>query len=495
MTTRRSHRSWLPLAAAGLTLAGCAVGPNYAPPATPPHSAGPFVSTAPASATADTPPADWWRLYDDPALDGLVREALSENDDLKVAAANLANAEALVSQARAGLFPSTDVTADANYGKSSGSSLSSSSSSGSSSSASTGFRSKASWFYSTGFSAAYQVDLFGQIRRSIESARANAEAEQAAEDAVRVTVAAETAASYANACGFAEQVAVARRSLRIVQDGYDIAVRQRDAGALSDFDVARQATLLEQARAAIPPLEGQRRAALFELAALLGKAPADAPPEAAACQAPPRLNRPLPVGDGAALLKRRPDIRQADRQLASATAKIGVATAALYPSVTLGGSITAGSTRPSELFNNASLSYSVGPLISWSFPNTLVALAQIRQAKAVASGAVASFDSTVVQALKETEQALTAYGAELDRHAALSAARGHAEEAFKLAQIQYQAGTASYLDLLTSETTLVGAEQALAASDQALSSDQVTVFQTLGGGWEDAPAVVTPKVG
>lgn len=482
---------------AGLGLAGCAVGPNYKAPATPPKAAGPFVSSAPASSSPDALPANWWRLYDDPVLDRLVQEALVENNDLKVAAANLANAEALVAQARAGLFPSTDLTAGADYGKSSNSSLSSAGASGSSGSSNgaSGFRTQPSWFYSTGFSAAYQLDLFGQIRRTIEAARANAEAERAAEDAVRITVAAETAAAYANACGYAEQVAVAQRSLRVVQDGYDIAVRQRDAGSLSDFDVERQGALLEQSRAAVSPLEGQRRAALFELAALLGKAPADAPAEAAACRAPPRLNWPLPVGDGAALLKRRPDIREADRQLASATAKIGVATAALYPSVTLGGSITAGSTRTSQIFNNASLSYSAGPLISWTFPNTLVALAQIRQARATASGALASFDSTVVQALKETEQALTGYAAELDRHTALAAARDHANQAYKLAHIQYQAGTASYLDLLTTETTLVNAEQALAASDQALSTDQVTVFQALGGGWENAPPVTAPKVG
>lgn len=482
------------LVLASLALAGCAVGPDYAPAPSPPHAAGPFVSSAPAGASAEALPANWWRLYDDPILDRLVLEALRENDDLKVAAANLANAEALVSEARAGLFPSTGFTADANFGKSSSSSIGSSSSGGSTSGGS-GFRTEPKWFYATGFSAAYQVDLFGQVRRSIQSARANAEAEQAAEDAVRVTVAAETAAAYANACGYAQQIAVARRSLGIVQDSYDIAVRQRDAGALSDFEVARQGTLLEQTRAAIPPLEDQRRAALFELAALLGKAPADAPPEAAACQTPPRLSQALPVGDGAALLRRRPDVRQADRQLASATARIGVATATLYPSVTLGGSITAGSTRPSQMFNNTSLSYNVGPLISWTFPNTLVALAQIRQAKAVASGAVANFDSTVVQALKEAEQALSAYSAELDRHAALATAHNHAELAFKLAQLQYQAGTLSYLDLLTTQTTLVVVEQSLSASDQTLSSDQVKVFQALGGGWEDAPAVVTPKVG
>ena len=474
MISARPLPEWIVLAGATLALSGCAVGPNYKPPMTPPTAAGPFVSTAPSSAATQAVPDDWWRLYNDPVLDRLVREALAENDDLKVAAANLANAQAMVSEARAGLFPSTDLTAGANYGKSS-----------TTSSSTSGNRAQPGWFYSTGFTAAYQVDLFGQIRRSIEAAKANAEAQEAAENAVRVTVAAETAAAYANVCGFAEQAAVARHSLQVVQQNYDITVRQRDAGALSDFDVARQATLLEQARAAIPTFDGQRRAALFELTALLGKTPAEAPADAAACQTPPRLAQPLPVGDGAALLKRRPDVREADRQLASATAKIGVAVASLYPSVSLGGAINAGATRPSQIFHNSSISYSVGPLISWTFPNTLVALAQIREARATASGTLASFDSTVVQALKETEQALTTYAAELDRHAALTAARDRANEALRLANIQYQAGTASFLDLLTTETTVVTADQQLAASDQLLSSDQVAVFQALGGGWQE----------
>lgn len=470
----------------GLALAGCAVGPNYQAPRTPDDAAGPFVSAAPSSSETAAVPADWWRLYDDPVLDRLVREALAQNDNLKVAAANLASAEALVSQARAGQFPSTNLTAGATYSRGAASAQTSSA-------ASVGSRAPASWFYSTGFSAAYQIDLFGQIRRSIESARASAQAQESALDAVRVTVAAETTAAYANVCGYARQADVARRSLGVIQESYDIAVRQRDAGALSDFDVERQATLLEQSRAAIPTLDGQRRAALFELTALLGKSPVEAPADAAACRTPPRLKQALPVGDGAALLKRRPDVREADRQLAAATAKIGVATASLYPSVTLGGAITAGASRPSRMFNAPS--YSLGPLISWSFPNTLVALAQIREARATASGALAGFDGVVVQALKETEQTLTAYAAELDRHGSLSAARDHADAALRLAKIQYQAGTASYLDLLTAETTETAAEQALAASDQLLASDQVAVFQTLGGGWQDAPAVVAPRVG
>jgi NodT family efflux transporter outer membrane factor (OMF) lipoprotein len=473
------------VAAGSLGLSDCAVGPSYVAPKTDTSAAGPFVSAAPSSAASQPTPADWWRLYQDPVLDRLVREALVENNDLKVAAANLANANAVVSQARAGLFPSTDLTAAAGYGRSGTADLVA---------ALTGTKAKAGWGYSTGFSAAYQIDLFGQIRRSIEAAKANAQAYEAVEDAVRVTVAGETAAAYANVCGYAQQAAVARHSLRLVQDSYDLTVVQRDAGSASDFDVARAATLMQQARAAIPTLDGQRRAALFELTALLGKTPAQAPADAAACQTPPRLNQPLPVGDGAALLRRRPDVRQAERRLASATANIGVAIASLYPSVSLGGAINAGAAKPSQMFNYGSVSYSAGPLISWTFPNTLVALAQIRQARAAASGALAGFDSTVLRALKEAEQALTAYAAELDRHAALANARDRADEAYRLAKIQFDAGAASYLDLLSAETTLVAAEQALAASDQQISSDQVAVFQALGGGWEDAPVVTPPAI-
>jgi NodT family efflux transporter outer membrane factor (OMF) lipoprotein len=470
---------------AALTLAGCTVGPHYVAPQAPPSAAGTFISATPPSAVAQPTPPDWWRLYQDPVLDRLVQEALTENQDLKVAAANLANAQAVLGQARAGLYPTTGVSAEALYGRSAAANADATL---------TGTRAPAAWGYSTGFNVAYQVDLFGQLRRTIQAARANAQAVQAAEDVVRVTVAAQTASAYVNVCGFAEQAAVARRSLSVLQQTYDITVRQRDAGALSDFDVAREAALLEQARAAVSPLEGQRRAALFELTALLGKTPAQAPVDAAACQSPPKLAQALPVGDGAALLRRRPDVREAERQLAAATAKIGVAVAGLYPSISLGGSVNGAGRQPSQMFNASSLSFGVGPLISWTFPNTLVALAQIREARAAASGDLASFNSVVLQALKETEQALTAYGAELDRHAALAAASNRAAEALRLASIQYQAGSASFLELLTSQATAVTADQALAASDQQIANDQVAVFQALGGGWETAPAVTAPAL-
>ena len=468
-----------------LALVGCAVGPRYVAPPTPPEAAQPFVSTTPASASDQAPPADWWRLYDDPVLDRLVREALAENADLKTAQANLTYARDLVEESRAGLVPSTALSAGATYGKSS---------TAQALAAVSGVPAQSQWIYSTGFSAAYQVDLFGRIRRGIEAARANAAAAQDAENVVRITVAAETTAAYANVCAYAEEEAVARHSLSVVQQTYDIFARERSLGAASDLDVAREATLLDQARAAIPTVEGQRRSALFELAALLGRTPAEAPTDAAACQTPPKIAQPLPVGDGAGMLRRRPDVAEAERDVAAATARIGVATADLFPTVSLGGSVNSAAGSVSGLGSSGATSFGVGPLLTWSFPNVLVAAAHVHETTAQTSAAIASFDSVVLTALKETEQALTAYAGELDRHGALTAAKAHADQAFGLAQTEYRAGAISFLDLLTAEQTEVAADQQLAASDQLLAVDQVAVFQALGGGWEQAPAIVPPPV-
>ena len=467
------------LAVAGL-LGACAVGPRFVEPATPPAAARPFVSAAdPAVASPAPPPPKWWRLYRDPVLDGLVQEALVHNADLEVAAANLAYAQGLLEEARAGRFPTTAATASGpGYGRSSIQI----------------FDAAAPYTgYAAGFTAAYDVDLFGRVRRAIEAARANAQAVQAAEDVTRVTVAGETAGAYANICGYGEQLDIARRSLGLVQETYDLTAAQRDAGALSDFDVARAGALLAQARAAIAPLDGQRRAALFTLAALIGKTPAEIPVQAAACHAPPRLTQPLPVGDGAAMLRRRPDLREAERQLAAATARIGVATADLYPTLTLGGSIDNIASTLKGLGSSYGLTYSVSPGVSWSFPNILTARAHIREAGAQAAGALAAFDAAVLQSLKESETVLSAYGAELDQHAALVEARAAADQAQRLADFQFKAGAASVLDLILAQQSAVSADQAVAQSDQTLSTDQVAVFQALGGGWEDAAPVIPLK--
>jgi NodT family efflux transporter outer membrane factor (OMF) lipoprotein len=469
-------------------LGGCALGPRFVPPSTPPTAQGKFVSAdRPESAVPAPLPPLWWRLYNDQVLDSLVQQALTQNEDLKVAAANLAYAQALLEEARAGRFPSTDLAA-------SGPTYRRGFQTATISSGLPALGGPAMTAYSAGFTASYQVDLFGRIRRGIQAAGANAEAMEAAEDVVRVTVASQTASAYADICGFGEQLDVAHRSVDLVQQSYDLTVAERDAGALSDFDLARQGVILAQAKAAIAPLEGQRRAALFTLAALIGRTPAQVPPEATACRTPPRITPALPVGDGAALLKRRPDVREAERNLAAATFRIGVAAADLYPTISIGGTVSNTANTLGGLGSGSTVSYSIGPLLDWTFPNILVARAKVHEAGAQASSALASFDGVVLQALGDTEKALSAYGAELDHHVALADARKNADEALRLADVQFKAGAASFLDLITAEQTAVAADQALAQSDQTISDDQVAVFQALGGGWEGAPAVAAPRI-
>jgi NodT family efflux transporter outer membrane factor (OMF) lipoprotein len=468
-------------AVAAAALTGCAVGPRYVPPTAPAPATGQFAASTPAVASAEQPPSNWWQLYETPAIDQLVQTALTHNKNLLVAAANLAEARAALTLARTGLFPSTAVSAGAQYGVS----------------ADAAFAqalehlapAHPSMTYSVGLDVSYEVDLFGRIRRTVQAAKADYEAQQAAQDATRISVAGETTRAYVNACAYAQQLDVARHSLNIVTQNYELTLSQANAGAATDFDVARARELVAQIRATLPTYEGERRTALFELAVLTGRPPEEISAEADACKSPPVLKRVLPIGDVGALLKRRPDVRQAERELAANVARIGIAAADLYPTVTIGGSAASSSGTLRGLGSRAGFTYGIGPLLSWSFPNIAAALAEVKEARATASAAYAGFQAAVLQALEDTETALTAYGNELDRNASLLDARDQSQIALSLAQSEFELGRISYLDFLTAETDLVNTEATLAASSQALASDQVTVFKALGGGWEQAPDI------
>ncbi|MDB6045721.1 MAG: efflux transporter outer rane subunit [Gammaproteobacteria bacterium] len=458
-------------------LSGCTVGPDYHPPAPAAGAEAPLVSVTPALESVAEPPDDWWHLYHDLLLDKLLDEAFTANADLRVAAANLSAARAVLEATRVGRLPQTSVGVSAQYGRD----------------AVTdeileilGQPPQNVWIYDALLDVSYEVDLVGRVRRSIEAARADAASVAATRDSVKISVAAETARAYAQICALGEELSVARHSLEVVSREAEITVNRNEAGAGSQFDVVRAQGLVAQVRASIPPLEGQRRAVLFQLTALLGRTPSNAPTEAEGCMLPPRLKELIPVGDGATLLKRRPDVRQADRRMAAATARIGVATADLYPKVTLKGLFGGVSTQLNELATNKGLAWGLGPGISWTFPNEAGPRARVRQAKASAAAALAGFDSVVLQALKETEQALVSYGAELDRRQALSDAQDRAHKAFDMAHDQFIAGALSNLDLLSSEQSLIATDAAVATSDAALVQDQIAVFKALGGGWRVA---------
>lgn len=467
---------FLPLMLAA-ALAGCTtLGPDYQVPAgsvaTRQSAQVPFAEAQEGVFQQNEVPGHWWRLYNDPTLDGLVEQALAANTDLRVASANLERAQAALRETQAQQQPSLGVNASPTFGHVSGIQE-----------LAPGIDPPNRWSYSAGASMSYQLDLFGQIRRAVEASSADAQSAQAAYDATRVTVAAETARAYANLCAAGMQLASAQHSVKVQQESLDAVSRLQRAGRGTALDVTRARSQLEQLQANLPPFQAQQRTALYRLAALTGKTPAEIPASLLQCAAAPKLAQTIPVGDGAQLLRRRPDIRQAERSLAAATARIGVATADLYPKITLG--LSGASGGPAAMFGDrGTFSWSVGPLISWTLPNTGAVQARIAEAEANTRAAVARFDASVLNALRETESALVVYARQLDRDASLQAARDQAAVAASQARQLFQYGKTDYLTVLDAERTLATNESALAASQAELSNDQIAVFLALGGGWE-----------
>jgi NodT family efflux transporter outer membrane factor (OMF) lipoprotein len=454
------------VAVSALAVAACTtVGPNYHSPSPSAPAQKAFVEAASPAFTGNEPPGRWWSLFRDPVLDGLVEEALRANTDLRVAAANLAQARAVLRETRAGRLPTTSVSGSAAYANQAG-------------------PGGADTNFDVGLDVGYQLDLFGRLRRATEASRADVEAVQAAFDLARVTVAAETARAYADACNYGRQLDVARESVRVQEQTFDLTRRLVAGGRGTALDTAQAGSLMEQTRAQLPSLEGERRAALYRLAVLTGRPPAEFPQVVATCSAPPALSQPIPVGNGASLLARRPDIRQAERQLAAATARIGVATAELYPDIRLG--LSAGSTSNSigGLASSSGLRFGLGPLISWTFPNRAVARSRIAQARAGEQAALARFDGAWLGALQETESALARYANELDRVATLRRARAQSMEAARVARLRYRAGREGFQIVLEAERSLSQTEATLAQSEAQLSTNLVGVFLALGGGWQ-----------
>ncbi|HEX8578775.1 MAG TPA: TolC family protein [Allosphingosinicella sp.] len=459
-------------AISALALAACTtVGPDYkapSPGSSEPSAAAAFASAAASPAfTGDEPPGRWWSLFRDPLLDRLIEQALAANTDLRVAAANLQQARAVLREVRGNRLPSTTVSGGAGYGD-------------------PGQVGGTGATFDAGFDVGYQLDLFGRLRRATEASRADVEAVQAAFDLARITVAAETARAYVDACSAGRQLAVAQESVRIQEQTFDLTRRLQVGGRGTALETGQAGAQLEQTRAAIPTLEADRQTALYRLSVLTGRPPAEFPREVGACATPPALAMPIPVGSGAGLLARRPDIRAAERQLAAATARIGVATADLYPDISLGGSIGSTASSLGSLVSGDGFRFSLGPLISWSFPNTRLARARIAQAEAGAQGALARFDGTWLGALEETESALTRYASELDRVAALRRARSASNEAARVARLRYRAGRESFQIVLEAERSLSQIEATLAASESQLSNNLVALFLALGGGWEQS---------
>ncbi|WP_347558974.1 efflux transporter outer membrane subunit [Robbsia sp. KACC 23696] len=482
-STGRWARRLAPAALAVAVLGGCTVGPNYKVPPTAlinqPLANRPLVetehdihatATVARAASADPVPNDWWKLYDDPVLNGLIEQALQRNVDLRVAAANLARASAVlnVAQAQGGFGGSLDLAAKR-------------------------AQESAQQYLLTeklpvtnesnfGLSVSYQFDLFGVLKRGVEAADANVDAVRAAGDTARITVVSQVVQAYLESCDATEQEDIALKSLDLQDQSTQLERRLRDAGRGAQPNVTRSVTQQETLRAQLPQFAAQRRIAHYTLAALLGVSPDALPKTIDACRETPRILTPLPVGDGAALLRRRPDVRRAERELAAATAKIGVAIGGLYPNITFGAS--AGVTGVLEdSFRTPTQRWSFGPMISWELPANGVR-GRIREARAGADVSLAEFDKVVLNALRETQTRLATYAGDLGRLQALEDALTSARQSREQTHRFYLAGRESFLADLEATRTLTSVESQVAAVRGKVAQDQVAVFLALGGGWQ-----------
>lgn len=462
-------RTLLPMVSA-LALAACAAGPDYVAPVPLSASSGPFVSSQ-APAFAQVPvQQDWWRLYEDPVLDQLIADALAANTDVRIAVARLEKARAALRGAKSDRLPRTGLSAGADYGR-----------------LPEGQRApgapREDWTIDAGISVAYEVDLFGRVSRGIEAARGDADAAAADADAVRVAIVADTTQAYADAASGAAQLIVNREIVALLDRLLGLTQSRQSAGLATSLDVARIETLRDQRAADIPRIEARRQAALFRLATLTGRAP-DALPEIAGRRSVGlEIARPIPVGDGATLLARRPDVRAAERRLAADTARIGVATADLYPRIALGGSFGSTGNDVASIFGAGPLRWLLGGLISWNFPNQEAARARIAGAEADSHVSLAAFDGAVLNALEETETALSNYSRTLERRQILKAARDSAEKAATITRAQQREGAIDSLQQLDTERTFAEAEAALAVQDALVAQAQIDVFRALAGGW------------
>lgn len=460
--------------ASALTVAACAtVGPEYKAPRTDNVAATALNDDPAIEASATEPAEQWWTALDDATLDALIERAFEENRDLRVAAANVEAARAQLRLERVNLRPTAEGTADYQRRRLSGASFGADDVSFDDSD-----------YFDVGLYAAWELDFFGRVKSMTRAALADAQGAEYLRRDAEALVAAETARAYADYRGAEIRLSVARRNLEIQRETSGLTQTRFEEGLGSKLDVARAETQAKTTEASIPPLEAAAVAAVNRLATLTGSSAADI--NAILDIGEGRLPSPplaLAVGDAESLLRRRADIRAAERALAAATARIGVAKADYFPRITLVGAVSASAQTLSGVGADGSFGYGVGPSLSWSGFDIARVRAGVKAADAHADAAFAAYEQAVLTALEETQTALADYGRERVRLAALDEAAGTAREAAALARDRYDAGADDFIDVLDAESRLLAAEASLAESRTAATAKYISVYLALGAGW------------
>ncbi|MGH8142551.1 MAG: efflux transporter outer membrane subunit [Steroidobacteraceae bacterium] len=453
-------------------LSGCVVGPNYVRPQTP--VANKFAGAEPAVYSSQRSQVEFWKQFGDPILDKLVGNALIANYDLSIAVGRLVQARALHKQSVFDLAPT--VTASGGYTKQRAPAVDNPFGGP--------YTTK---LYDAGFDATWELDFFGGVRRNIQARNAQFEGEVASLHDAQVSVIAEVARNYFELRGEQTELAVARANVGNQRQVLALAQAQVSAGSGTDLDVARAQGQLSTTVSTVGPIEAAISRSIHRLSVLTGRAPNALSGLLSQPHPLPPLPHIVPVGSPAEMLRRRPDIRAAERNLAASTDLVGVAVANLFPKITFTGSFGYAAAAPAGFGASASRNYTIGPGITWAAFNLGRVRAQIAGARAGAVIALDEYRSTVLNALEEGEDALVTHARDRDQlRNAEDAARASAT-ATRLARIRYQGGMVGFLSVLDAERTELQTEDSLARDRTATATSLIAVYKALGGGWETAP--------
>lgn len=468
--------------AAALLLGGCAVGPNFKrpEPKVPAGWVGTSNSIPKQPSVTTTNAAElgaWWEKFNDPKLTALVNEASQTNLDVQLAMARIRQARAQRGVAVGGLWP--NVTGSSSYTRSKGVSINN-----------LGGGEKD--LFRAGLDAVWEMDIFGGLRRSVESAGANVAAQQESLHDVQLSLAAEVALNYIELRGFQQELVIARSNLQSQEHTAKITRERFNAGFVSGLDVANADAQVASTKSAIPVLETSAQQSIYALSVLLARSPGDLVKELSPTQALPVTPPEVPVGLPSDLVRRRPDIRQAEAQIHAATAEIGVATADLFPKFSLTGSLTYQNNLLRKWFNDPSQAWGFGPSVTWNIFQGGAVRSNIKVQEALRDQAFITYQKTVLTALQEVENNLIAFNKEWEHRQALMDAVTANRKAVDLATQLYTQGQTDFLNVLNAQRSLYASEDALVQSNRSTATDLIALYKALGGGWE-APIMVSAK--
>ncbi len=456
-------------------LTGCAVGPNYqSPEASTPAEWTSRLARGETNAPVDL--AIWWKSFNDTNLDSLIATAVQSNLTLRVAEARVREARAEKAVVSGGLWPSLGASGGYSrnrYGENQYPPLA-------------GFPGIPLDYnlYNADFDAAWELDIFGGTRRAVEAANAQLGAAEYSETNVLTSLLAEVARNYIDARAYQQRLLIAQDNIKVEQDSLDLTTNRFLNGLSSDLDAQQARALLNATEAEVPSLQTGFDESVFHLAVLLGQPPGALVERMSARKQIPLTPPLVPVGLPSDLLYRRPDIRQAEWQLAAATAQIGAAKADLYPKFSLTGLVGLQSISANNWFEYASRYWNAGPTVQWELFEAGSIVANIHVQNARQEQALNNYKQTLLTALEDAENALTAYAREQVRRESLSRSVNADQQAVQLSTQLYKNGLADFLNVLDSESALYTEQDALVQSEQAVSLDLVQLYKALGGGWD-----------